>query len=90
LPEGFLHRCLVLDFGGLVARIASRVDQVHFKLYAATDQGERSKHFHDLRDLEPNSAELLAAARWCRTHDPSPGFRGALLRTRIAWSGRVP
>lgn len=54
--------------------VASRLDQIHFKLYAATDQGPRSKHIGDLRALSPSRDELLAAARWCRNHDPSPGF----------------
>ena len=32
-----------------------------------------------LRALEPTDAELVAAARWTRTQDPSPGFRDALV-----------
>ncbi len=82
LPHGFVERSSIRRFGALVVHVASRFDQIHFKLYAATDQGPRSKHTGDLRALSPSSDELLAAARWCRTHDPSPGFltslRGAL------------
>ncbi len=82
LPDGFLARCKVFDFGGLVAHVAGRYDQIHFKLYAAADQGPRSKHMSDLRALAPTHDELFTAARWCRTHDSSPGFlislRGAL------------
>jgi hypothetical protein len=48
------------------------------KLYAMVDQGA-GKHEADLRALVPTSDELLAAARWSRTHDPSEGFRGQLL-----------
>jgi len=81
LPDGFVDRCVRRSFGGLEARIASRYDQIHFKLYAATDQGPRSKHVGDLRQLSPKREELLAAARWCRTHDPSEGFLLMLLRT---------
>src|SRR5678809_381723 len=81
LPTGFLERCETRKFGGLAARIASRFDQVHLKLYAATDQGERSKHFDDLSQLEASREELLAAGRWCRTQDPSPGFRVMLHQT---------
>lgn len=74
LPTGFLQRSSTRHYGTLVVHVASRVDQVHFKLYAAVDQGPRSKHIGDLRALSPSRDELLAAARWCRTHDPSPGF----------------
>jgi hypothetical protein len=42
------------------------------------DQGA-GKHEADLRDLGPIREELLAAARWTRTHDPSEGFREQLL-----------
>lgn len=81
LPEGFLGRCILRRFGNLTAQVASRYDQVHFKLYAAADQGPRSKHLADLRQLEPTREELLAAARWCRHHDPSDGFRLVLVQT---------
>ncbi len=64
--------------GGLTLHVASRFDQVHFKLYATVDQGPRSKHFNDLEQLAPSPEELDAAARWCREHDPSPGFEHQL------------
>jgi hypothetical protein len=54
---------------------------VCFKLYAAVDQGLRSRHLQDLRELSPDRNELLAAARWTVTHDPSPGFRSLLVET---------
>ncbi len=78
LPVGFVARSLVRHFDALVVHVASRLDQIHFKLYAAADQGPRSKHVADLRALSPSRDELLAAARWSRTHDPSPGFRMSL------------
>jgi len=82
LPVGFVGRSSIRSYAALVVHVASRLDQIHFKLYAASDQGPRSKHVSDLRALSPGRDELLAAARWCRTHDPSPGFlmslRGAL------------
>jgi len=78
LPRGFLGRCHVFDYGGLVAHVADRYDQIHFKLYAAADQGPRSKHMSDLRSLAPTREELQAAARWCRTQDPSDGFLSSL------------
>lgn len=78
LPNGFLERCCQRRYGTLGVSVAARLDQVHFKLYAATDQGPRSKHMADLQALHPTSEELLAAARWCRTQDPSEGFLSSL------------
>ena len=75
LPEGFRQRLQSRTYGGLTVRIADRRDQIFFKLYAAIDQGPRSKHAQDLRRLAPSRDELIAAARWARTHDPSEGFR---------------
>ncbi len=74
LPEGFDERVTTRTYGSLTLRIAGRVDQIFLKLYAAVDQGPRSKHVEDLRKLYPTREELLAAARWARGHDPSPGF----------------
>jgi hypothetical protein len=82
LPNGALERAHRREWGGLVLHIADRRDQIFFKLYASVDQGPRSKHFDDLRRLEPTEEELRGAAAWARTHDPSEGFdrelRGAL------------
>jgi hypothetical protein len=78
LPRGFLRRCQVRRYGELVVHFASRIDQVHFKLYAASDQGPRSKHVTDLRALSPTTLELISAAKWCRTQDPSDAFRESL------------
>ena len=78
LPEGILERAHRRVWGGLVLHIADRRDQIFFKLYAAVDQGPRSKHFEDLRRLEPVAAELQAAAAWARMHDPSEAFREEL------------
>jgi hypothetical protein len=74
LPEGFIDRLERCDYGaGLTVYFASRYDQIHFKLYALLDQGP-GKHEDDLRALSPTEAELLAAARWSRSHDPSEGY----------------
>jgi hypothetical protein len=79
LPESFADRLERRDFGeALTVHLASRLDQIHFKLYAMVDQGA-GKHEADLRALEPTRDELVAAARWTRTHDPSEGFREQLL-----------
>ena len=81
LPDGFLGRLERHDYGGIVTWLADRVDMVCFKLYAAVDQGTRSRHLQDLRELRPDRDELLAAARWTVTHDPSPGYRSLLADT---------
>jgi hypothetical protein len=78
LPEGAIGRAHRRQWGGLVLNIADRRDQIFFKLYAAADQGPRSKHFDDLRRLEPTYEELRDAAAWARTHDPSEGFETEL------------
>ncbi len=80
LPPGLEDRVTVKTYGALEVHLPAREDLVCFKLYAAVDQGQRSKHFTDLRALTPTPAQLLEAARWTRTHDPSPGFEGELRR----------
>lgn len=80
LPRGFLDRVQTRVLGeALTVHLASRLDQIHFKLYALVDQG-LGKHEQDLRALKPTRDELVQAARWTRTHDPSPGFREMLVR----------
>jgi hypothetical protein len=75
LPDGFLGRLERRDFGpALTVHLASRHDQIHFKLYAMVDSGGPGKHEQDLRALSPTEEELLAAAAWSRTHDTSPGY----------------
>jgi hypothetical protein len=69
----------------VAADFASRVDQVHLKLYAAVDQGP-GKHESDLRALEPSDEEMLDASRWARTLDSSPGF-DQVLRECLAHFG---
>ncbi|MGH2378327.1 MAG: DUF6036 family nucleotidyltransferase [Candidatus Limnocylindria bacterium] len=80
LPKGALERAVRREWQGLVLYLAGRTDQISFKLYAAVDQGPDSKHFSDLRQLEPTTDELLTAGRWARTHDPSDAFRDQLVR----------
>lgn len=79
LPSGFLERVETRPYGpALTVHFAGRLDQIHFKLYALVDQGP-GKHEADLKALEPTREELLQAARWAITHDPSDGFRTELL-----------
>ena len=46
-------------------------------MYAAADRA--GYHVDDLQQLNPTEEELVAAAQWCQTHDPSEGFRQILL-----------
>ena len=83
LPEGFEQRVTVQHFGPLEVHVVGRLDLIHFKLYAAVDQsGSRlNKHLSDLVRLGPSVDELVAAAAWTRTHDPSDGFEHELRAT---------
>lgn len=84
LPEGFFERLTRRGYGpALTVRWASRFDQIHFKLHAAVDRGG-GRHLADLDLLQPAPNELIAAGRWARTHDPSPGFL-ALLKEAFAY-----
>jgi hypothetical protein len=74
LPHGFIDRLTWETFGEkLTVGFISRYDQIHFKLYAAVDRFG-GYHADDLRALQPTDDEMLAAARWTRTHDPSVGY----------------
>ncbi|MCB1149677.1 MAG: hypothetical protein KDK48_05875 [Chlamydiia bacterium] len=78
LPEGFQERLNPLRFKGLTLHLASRFDQICFKLYASVDDGPSSKHFEDLKNLNPTLRELGVAANWCKTHDVSEEFERLL------------
>lgn len=84
LPEGLVERLTSREYGPeLTVRWASRLDQIHFKLHAAVDRAG-GKHLADLELLQPTPEELIAAGRWARTHDPSPGFL-SLLKEAFAY-----
>ena len=74
LPEGFEERLVSHKYDGLTVHFAGRLDQICFKLYAAVDQGPASKHFADLKRLEPTQRELLTAKKWCLGQDVSLEF----------------
>lgn len=78
LPRGLAERLSWKSFGDrLAVGFISRFDQIHFKLYAAVDQFG-SYHATDLQALQPTDEELIEAATWSRSHDPSPGYRESL------------
>jgi Nucleotidyltransferase of unknown function (DUF6036) len=79
LPVGFMTRVVTRHYGhALTVHFAGRVDQIHFKLFAMVDQAG-GRHEADLRALQPSKDELIAAARWSVTQDPSPGYRMVLM-----------
>jgi hypothetical protein len=78
LPEEFMSRVVTRSYGtALIVHFANRFDQIHFKLFAMVDQGG-GRHETDLRALSPTRGELIAAARWSVTQDPSDGYRTVL------------
>lgn len=79
LPTDIVARSHLHAYGTLLrVRFLDRYDQIHFKLYAAVDQG-KGKHLADLQKLQPTSEELRAAALWSMTHDTSGGYRMMLV-----------
>jgi hypothetical protein len=79
LPAGFEDRLTARHYSGMTVWLAGLYDLVCFKLYAAADHWpSRDRHLDDLRALRPSEADLLSAARWSMTHDPSPAFRSQL------------
>lgn len=77
LPEGFAGRLTRREYGKhLQIYFTSRIDQIHFKLYAAVDRNDY--HVQDLFDLNPDDIELERAAKWTLTQDVSEEFRVSL------------
>ncbi|CAN5361505.1 hypothetical protein BH09SUM1_BH09SUM1_18150 [soil metagenome] len=80
LPEGLADRLTERVYGKrLTVFFISRLDQIHFKLYAAVDQGG-GYHAADLKHLKPTESEIKCAARWTMTHDVSEVFHSELQR----------
>ncbi len=73
LPDGLSGRLHTRQYGvRLTVHFIGRLDQIHFKLYAAADRG--GYHITDLQALGPTAEEIEAAARWAMTHDVSSEF----------------
>ena len=80
LPDGFEDRLEAADFGALRVWFAGTFDLVCFKLWAAADHWPSiDRHFNDLLAIGPARDELLDAARWTRSRDPSPSYRSLLV-----------
>jgi hypothetical protein len=74
LPHNIEQRLVPIVFGThLKVHFISRYDQIHFKLWAAADQG--GYHIQDLLGLTPTSEEIRAAAIWTMEKDVSEGYR---------------
>ena len=79
VPGGLVERLHRVTYGPrLTIYFLDRIDQIHFKLYAAVDQGPDSRHIADLMALKPTAEEVEKAARWSMTHDTSEGYKGLL------------
>lgn len=77
LPDGLTTRLVKRDFGRyLTVYFISRLDQIHFKLYAAVDRDDY--HTEDLLKLKPTQVEIEMASRWIVTQDVSEPFKFGL------------
>ena len=77
LPDGFEKRLVKRVYGQyLTIYYISRIDQIHFKLYAAVDRGDY--HVQDLFALRPMEDEMEMAAKWVITQDVSDVFKSLL------------
>ena len=78
LPVGFEERLQSHSYGEvLTIYFIGRLDQIHFKLHAAVDQG-MGRHVNDLLALNPTPAEMELAARWVLTQDAGVQFPDVL------------
>lgn len=78
LPAGLAGRLEKKTYGRrLTVCFISRIDQIHFKLYASLDRG--GYHVQDLFKLAPEESELHKACRWVLTQDVSAGFKALLV-----------
>jgi hypothetical protein len=81
LPDGFAGRVTWRSFGALRVGLASRVDLIFLKLFAAADNpGSDNRHYRDLLALRPTASELEAAASWVVTQDASPAWPSEVAR----------
>ncbi|MDX2019443.1 MAG: DUF6036 family nucleotidyltransferase [Deltaproteobacteria bacterium] len=76
LPEGFQGRLDRRAYGPLTIRIASRLDLVALKIFAASDpqRSRRAVDVADLKRLAPTFDEVLHALRWCMRIDGRADF----------------
>jgi hypothetical protein len=91
LPEGILRRSNRERFGrSLEVAVASRVDLIALKCFAALDPRSSQRHLSDLVDLAPGADELAFAAEWLLDRPTSPQFRKALADLRSVLGHPAP
>lgn len=78
-PPNMTSRLIKKSYGlCLTVYFISRFDQVHFKIYAAMDPKDGTRHLSDLLDLKPEENEVRAAISWLLAREASPEFKAAL------------
>ncbi len=78
-PPNMMTRLIKKTYGVcLTVYFISRFDQVHFKIYAAMDPRDGTRHLGDLLDLKPGEDEVKAAISWLLGRKASPEFKSAL------------
>lgn len=76
LPPGLEKRLISRDYGPcLTVYFISRIDQIHFKLYAMIDGQKGARHWQDLEILKPTENELQSVVRWLLNRRTSIAFR---------------
>ena len=79
LPPGLTTRLKKTTYGAcLKVHFISRIDQVHFKIFAAMDPKEGTRHLSDLLDIEPSVDEVNAAVSWLLGRKVSAQFKTTL------------
>lgn len=74
LPVGWRDRAETRTYGDrLTVHFFGPEDLIPLKLFAVVDKGS-GKHLDDLLALNPSSDDIVAAAQWCVSQDPSVGF----------------
>lgn len=74
LPPGLVQDLTWHRFAGLHVGLAGRRSLIALKLFAAADQGLRSKHAADLIALAPTREEWAEASAWTKAQDLAAGF----------------
>ncbi len=78
-PPNMTSRLIKKSYGiCLTVYFISRFDQVHFKIYAAMDPKDGTRHLSDLLDLKPKEHEVRAAVSWLLGRKASAEFKAAL------------
>lgn len=86
LPSGCQSRFLTRTYGRrLTLHFLGREDLICLKLYAYANSMGESRHFHDLKALNPGEEELRFALNWCLAQQDGlePDLREALLRLGV-------